>query len=176
MTQHLHIPRLVAVSLLLLVAFTVQAEDYKIAVVNIEAVIANSQPGKDLQEKLQEFRNQARSEVKVRVDKATELQQQAQDGAASLSAQKAADLKRQYEDEAVAIKRLQQDKQAEGQTLQANGLKEIEKLLGPIFEQLREEGGYDLILDSSGSVSSIIMYSEKVDISKLVLDRLNAAK
>ena len=173
MTHQMRMP-FVALALCLAVSVA-HAQEYKIAVVNIEAVIANSDAGKSLQSKLQDFRKQATADVKALVDQADAMQKQAQDNAATLSAGKLAELKRGYEDKALEIKRMRQDKQAQGQRIQEQGLKEIEKLLGPVFEKLRAEEGYDLILDSSGQVSSIIMYSEKVDISQLVLDRLNAA-
>jgi len=48
----------------------------------------------------------------------------------------------------------------------------IEKQLEPIFKKIQEENGYDLILNNVPGV--VVMANENVDITQLVVDRMNA--
>ena len=116
---------------------------------------------------------EAEAELQPQVEMAREMQKQLQQNAASLSAAKTAELRRKLEDASVNIKRLQGDKQKEMERMRNAGLQKIEKALEPIFKKLREEDGYDLILDTG--TGAILTASEKVDISKMVLERFNAA-
>ncbi|NNM29822.1 MAG: OmpH family outer membrane protein, partial [Akkermansiaceae bacterium] len=63
--------------------------------------------------------------------------------------------------------------QGEGQKMQTRGLQGIEAALGPVFEKLRKDGGYDLILNNTPGV--VIMVGERVDITPLVIARTKAA-
>ena len=57
--------------------------------------------------------------------------------------------------------------------MQDEGLREIERNLAPVFRQIRDEQGYDVILALTPGI--VLMVSERVDITQLVLDRYNAA-
>ena len=149
------------------------AQDIKIGVVNIEGVIALSDMGKALQSKMETFMKDAEAELQPQVEMAREMQKQLQQNAATLSAAKTAELRRSLEDASVNIKRLQGDKQKEMERMRNEGLQEIEKALEPIFKQLREQDGYDLILEAGSG--AILTASEKVDLSKMILERFNAS-
>jgi Skp family chaperone for outer membrane proteins len=58
--------------------------------------------------------------------------------------------------------------------MQSEGLREIEKQLEPVFEKVRDEGGYDLILNRVPGV--VVMAGQRVDITQKVIDRLNSGK
>ncbi len=90
-----------------------------------------------------------------------------------LSEDKLNQLQKDYEDATIDIRRFQDDKQREGQKMQTEGLRVIEKQLQPVFEKIREEGGYDLIINNVAGV--VVMANDKVDITPLVVERLNAA-
>lgn len=151
----------------------VAAQDLKIAVVDLEGVIALSDMGKTLQEKLKTFRTQTQGELKALVDRAAEIEKQATAGGAALSELKLAELRRQYEDANIEVQRMRKDKQAEAQQIRDEGLKNIEIALQPVFESIQKETAYDIILNKAAGV--VIMASEKADISQMVLDRFNAA-
>ena len=86
--------------------------------------------------------------------------------------EKLAELQKQWEDAQIGIRRYRDDKQREGQKIQAEGLREIEKQLQPVFEKIRDESGYDLILNNVPGV--VVMANEKVDITAMVVERFNA--
>ncbi len=145
----------------------------KIAVVDLDVVVAQSPAGKELNARLEKFQTQVQAEIDAMTNKAKELRQRLAEGVNSLSEEKLAELQKQFEDEGIKMKRLKDDKTREGQKMQNEGLREIEKQLEPIFKQVRDEGGYDIILNRVPGM--VVMASEKVDITQRVIDRLSAA-
>jgi len=150
-----------------------QGDAIKIAVVDLDVVVAQSPAGKELNGKLEKFQQQVQAEIDTMTNKAKELRQRLADGVNSLSEDKLAELQKQFEDEGIKMKRLKDDKTREGQKMQNEGLREIEKQLEPIFKQVRDEGGYDIILNRVPGM--VVMASERVDITQKVIDRLSAA-
>jgi outer membrane protein len=169
------LPRLViAVCVLTLLAPAAFAQDnLKIGVVNLDQVLVESNVGKALQAKLEEFTNGVQSEGETKTEAALALRQQIADGANTLSEEKLAELQQEYEAAATEIRRFRDDKQREGQKMQQEGLAGVEQQLDPIFRAIRDEGSYDLILNYAPGV--VVMLSERIDITPLVIERLNAA-
>ena len=60
-----------------------------------------------------------------------------------------------------------------GKSLDDALIREIEKQLEPVFKQVRDSGGFDLILNNVPGV--VVMISEQVDITQQVIDALAAA-
>ena len=150
-----------------------QEKPVNIVVVDLEAVVANSAAGRELQERLGKFQQEVKAEGEAKAASARDIRQRISDGVNSLSEEKLNQLQKDYEDATIDIRRFQDDKQREGQKMQAEGLRDIEKQLQPVFEKIRDEGGYDLILNNVPGV--VVMANERVDITKLVIDRLNSA-
>ncbi len=150
-----------------------QEAPIKIVVVDLERVVAQSAAGKALQGKLAAFQEQIKTEGEAKAAAARDIRQRIADGANSLSDDKLSQLQKDYEDATIDIRRFQDDKQREGQKMQGEGLREIEKQLQPVFEKIRDDGGYDLILNNVAGV--VVMANESVDITPLVVERLNAA-
>ncbi|MEM6454532.1 MAG: OmpH family outer membrane protein [Acidobacteriota bacterium] len=146
----------------------------KIAVVDLDRIALLSQAGKQLQAQLEAFQREVQAEAETRAAKAREIRQRIADGINSLSEEKLAELQKQYEDEGIAIRRYRDDKQREGQKIQEEGLRKIEEQLEPVFEAIRAENGFDLILNASVP-GVVIMASERADITEMVVERLNAA-
>ncbi|MEM8997809.1 MAG: OmpH family outer membrane protein [Acidobacteriota bacterium] len=150
-----------------------QETSLKIAVVDLEVVVASSQAGKDLASKLRNLQETASGQVETMQKEAVDLRQRIANGANSLSNDKLAEMQKEYEDKMIAIRRFTDDKQREGQKMQQEGLAAIEKQLEPVFEKVRDEGGYDLILNRVPGV--VVMAGESIDITKKVIDTLNTS-
>ncbi len=148
-------------------------EAVKIVVVDLERVVAQSAAGKALQGQLAKFQEAVKTEGEAKAAAARDLRQRMVDGANSLSEDKLNQLQKDFEDAQIDIRRFQDDKQREGQKMQTEGLREIEKQLQPVFEKIRDEGGFDLILNNVAGV--VVMANEKVDITPMVIEQLNAA-
>ncbi len=157
-----------------MLATTADAQDLsiKIVVVDLERVVAQSAAGQALQAQLSKFQEDVKAEGEAKAAAARDIRQRIADGANSLSEDKLNQLQKDYEDAGIDIRRFQDDKQREGQKLQNEGLREIEKQLQPVFEAIRDEGGYDLIINNVAGV--VVMANEKVDITPLVIEKLNA--
>ena len=143
----------------------------KIAVVDLERVVANSQLGKQLQTQLEKFQQDAQAEGQVIQNAANEIRRRVSEGGNSLTEDKLAELQKEYEDKQIELRRFRDDKQREGQKIQAEGLREIEQQLEPIFKQVRDENGYDLIFNNVPGV--VVMANDRVDITQVIIDRIN---
>lgn len=150
-----------------------QESPVKIGVVTIDFIVAQSSAGQDLKNRLEAFQKSAQGEIDAKAREAADLRQRINNGANSLAQARLEELAKEFEDAQIALKRLQDDKQREGQKLQADGLREIEKQLQPVFEAVRDEDGFDLILNNVPGV--VVMAGAKVDITQRVIDRMNAA-
>ena len=148
-----------------------QAHDgAKIAVVDLERVVILSPQGKALQSKLEKFQEDVRNEAEGMNKIAQDIRRKVQEGANSLSEDKLAELQRQFEDQSIKIRRFSDEKQREGQKMQQQGLKDIEKELEPVMKQIQTQHGFDLILNNTPGI--VVMTSEKVDITQLVIETL----
>jgi outer membrane protein len=159
--------------LLAVPAATAQDRPTKIAVVNLDYVVAQSPAGKKLQALLEKFQQDVRSEGEQKRAAANQIRQQIVAGANSLPENQLGALQQQYEDATIEIRRFQEEKQREGEKMQAEGLREIERQLEPVFRQIQDERGYDLILANTPGV--VVMASDRIDITQKVIDRLNSA-
>ncbi len=148
-----------------------QEKAINIAVVNLDYIVAQSPAGKALQAELEQFRQRIGAEAEVKAATARDLRTRMAEGANTLSEEKLAEIKRLYEDAQIEIKRYQDDKQREGQKMQADGLKGIEEELEPVFVKIRDEGGYDLILNNVPGV--VVMVGERIDITAQVIEMLS---
>ncbi len=146
----------------------------KIAVVDLDQVVAKSQAGQELQAKLEQFQKDAQAQADKLAQAASDLQKRISDGRQSLSEETLADLQKQLEDKTVEMRRFRDDKQREGQQIQNDGLDKVEKQLRPVFKAIREEGGYDLILNKVPGV--VVSSSDRIDITAEVIDRLDKAQ
>ncbi len=145
----------------------------KIAVVNLDYIVTQSPAGKALQAKLEAFQNQVQVQAEALNNEAKDLRQRMVEGANSLSEEKLAEMQKAFEDKTISIRRFRDDKQREGQKMQEEGLREVEAQLEPVFTAIRDEGGYDLILNNVPGV--VVMVSQRVDITQKVLDKLKAS-
>ncbi len=150
-----------------------QDRPVRVAVVDLDLLVARSTAGQELRNKLAEFEKQAKAEGEKLAAEARDIRQLIADGANSLSEDRLAELQKDYEDKTIAIRRFQDDKQRQGQKMQDEGLKKIETDLRPIFDLVQEEGDYDLILNRVPGV--VVMASERVDITARVLELYDAA-
>lgn len=149
-----------------------QETTLKIGVVNLDYIVANSPAGKSLQGQLETFQQDAAGQIEALTGEMQALRQRIADGVNSLSDDKLAEMQKEFEDKGIALRRLRDDKQREGQKMQSEGLQEIEKQLEPVFTAVRDEGGYDLILNNVPGV--VVMIGPAVDITQKVLDKMGA--
>lgn len=150
-----------------------QEAPVKIGVVDVEVLVAESPQGKELQARLEKFQAEAQQEMQRLQEQAQAIQQRINDGANSLSDDRLSELNKELEDVGIALRRYRDDKQRQGQKLQEEGLMGIEQMLQPVFEKAREDLGLDLVINRVPGV--VLMISDRVDITALMIERMNAA-
>ncbi len=173
-TRNLRIAALAVVMLAIAGGAVAQETAIRIAVVDLDALVAQSAAGRALQSRLSQFEQEVTREGNALADKAKATRQLIADGANSLSEDRLSELQKQLEDEMIAVDRFTKDKQRQGQKMQQEGLREIENKLQPILEQVQTEGNYDLILNKALGV--VVMASDRVDITGRVIQLLDAAE
>lgn len=144
----------------------------KIAVVNVDFVAVQSPAGQALQREIQGLRDQVQSGLEERQAEVRRVEQ-AVAQADSLSGEEKRTLEREYQDALTDLRRFQQDAQDRAQRMQAEGLAQIREEIGPILEGIMQEQGYDLVLNAQNS--AIVLSSDRIDITRMVLERLRAA-
>lgn len=146
---------------------------FKVAVVNLEAVMSSSKQGKELQLRLESFSREAGTELKNLEAAARDLKARLDASNQNLSEADRSKLNSELQKEQGKIKARHAELTREGEALKGKGLQEIEKSFEPIFKRIRDENGYDLILNNTGGI--VLMFSKRVDITELVIKRLNEA-
>ena len=162
---------LVAAALMAAGGAVAQEAPLRVAVVDLDRLVAQSTAGQALQSRLTAFQQSVQTEGQKLADKATATRRLIADGANSLSEDRLVELQKQLEDETIAVNRFRDDKQREGQKIQNDGLKKIEEDLQPILDQIQTEGGYDLMLNKVPGV--VIMAGDRVDITARVIALFN---
>ena len=144
----------------------------RIGVIDLDAAAFGSPAGQELAQQLTDFQQELAAELQVRQEavRAVELRVAEAD---SLTVDERRVLEREYQDALTAFQRYQQDKQEEATALQDDGRERIRGELAPVIEAIQAELGYDLILNATSPI--IILFSERVDITQLVIDRLAAS-
>ena len=162
---------LILAGLLALTASHTYAQNTSVAIIDIDRVIALSNEGKKLQERLQSLRDQHNAEVKTMADQATAIRQKATEGGNSLSEDERTKLAREFEDKTIAINRYRDQAQKDMQKIQGEALKEIEAKLEPIIASIRQDRGLSLILGNTPGV--VLMFDASINITQEVIDQLN---
>lgn len=143
----------------------------KMAVFNADRIMAESKAGRQALALFNQLRDQRVAELQTQQQEIDALRQQ---GLASApNSAQAATLARQLEDRMLQMDRLQQDVQAELGNRQNELTGEITVQVGQIIETVGLEGGYTLIFNSIQS--GLVFVDPSMDISELIIERLDAA-
>ena len=153
-------------------ALAAQDTPLKVGVVDVERVVAESPQGIELQSRLETFQQEVQAQLDVMQEEARAIRRRIAEGANTLSEDRITQLEKEYEDAGIAIRRFRDDKQREGQKMQDEGLRSIEQILQPVFEETREELGLDLILNRVPGV--VILTSDRIDITSAMIERVAA--
>ena len=149
-----------------------QEGNLKIAIIDIDRVLATSEMGKQLQAKLKTFADGVQKEGEGMANKAMDTQKKLQENAASLSETQIAAMRKELQDAQINIRRFEDDKKREVQRMQQEGLGKIQSKMRPVLGKVQEQFKYDLIL--SANDSAIIAWGPSIDITEKVIEMLNA--
>ncbi len=143
----------------------------KIAVVDTERILLESQTGKQALAELKKLGEQKETELRGRAQELRDLQVKISEGRLSLAEDKLAELSKQYEDKEIALRRLQDDAKRELDKRRDTVLAQIDAKVMPVLNQIGAEGGYALIFRKFES--GLIYADEALDITASVIQRLD---
>lgn len=145
----------------------------RIAVIDTERIVLQSAAGKRGLAELKGAQEAKERELAGVQQELRDLQQRITDGRLALAQERLAELQRQLEERTIALRRLQDDAQRELTKKRDEMLGQIDRAVMPIVNQTAKELGYGLIFRKFES--GLIYVDEAIDITALVIQRLDAA-
>ena len=142
----------------------------RIAVVNMEAVIAETAAGKSMIEKLEAHNAQTQQDTAALRDSITELRKQIAEGVDTLDPAQLVNLRRQLDNAQRSLAELAQVRAREAAGIRQQSLSGLGEEVDPIFKAIQEEFDYDLILNQQSGV--VMMVGDRINITQMVIDRL----
>jgi outer membrane protein len=145
-----------------------------VAVIDVQRVVAESDPGKEAIQKLK-----ALSDAKVQEGQALQqemavLQEQFNKQRFTVSEQRLAEMTKELEDKNIAIRRFEDDAKRELEEARRRELGGLEGQILPIINQIGVEEGITVIFNKFQS--GLVYADEAVDITDDVIRRFNTAQ
>lgn len=144
----------------------------KIAVIDTEKILLNSQAGKRALAELKKVQEQKEKEGLAKQQEIKDLQAKIADGRLSLAQDKLEEMQKQLEDKVIALRRFQDDATRDLNKKRDDVLGAIDQQVMPVINQAGKELGYTLIFRKFES--GLIYADEAVDITSSIIQRLDA--
>jgi outer membrane protein len=150
------------------------AAQTKVAVIDVQRVVTESDPGKEVMQRLQTLTESKSQEGQALQQKLASLQEQYNNQRFTVSEERQAEMSKEIEDTQIAIRRFQDDAQREVQEAQRRELGSLEQRILPVINQVGQEQGYTLIFNKFQS--GLVYADEAIDITDDVIRRFNTAQ
>ncbi len=162
----------VLVGLVIAAAVPATAET-KVAVIDVQRVVTESDPGKGALQKLKQLQDQKMEEGKTLQAELDQLRDRFNKQRFTLAEDKLRELEKQVEDRTIAMKRFQDDASRELEENRRRELDALEQRIMPIIDVLGKEQGLTLIFNKFQS--GLVYADNTVDITDEVIRRFNTA-
>lgn len=143
----------------------------KVAVIDVEQILLESERGKSALEEIEALRNEKQQQGEAMQQEISDLRAQLNEGRLSLSQERLDELQKQLEDRMIALQRFQDDATRELTKKRDQVLGQVERSIFPVINEIGEEGGYTLIFNKYNS--GLVYASDAVDITAQVIERYN---
>jgi outer membrane protein len=150
------------------------AAQSNVAVIDVQRVVTESDPGKEVMQKLRVLSDAKAQEGQTLQQDMAALQDQFNKQRFTVSEQRQAEMSKEIEDKQIAIRRFQDDAQRELQEAQRRELGGLEERILPIINQVGQAQGYTLIFNKFQS--GLVYADETVDITDQVITMFNTAQ
>jgi outer membrane protein len=147
----------------------------KIAIINIQQAIAESEEGKKESAILNTKANAKKNELDKLQKDIESMQKQLQDQATTLNDDAKAQLAAQIERKGKELQRQQQDAQEEFQALSNEVVNRIGRKILVVIEKFANEQNYTAILDVSSSQSGVLWFTPSSNITTEIIRRYDTA-
>jgi len=159
--------------LLVAVAMPAAAQS-KVAVIDVQRVVTESDPGKEVMQRLKGLTDAKSQEGQALQQEMATLQDQFNKQRFTVSEARQAEMSKEIEDKQILIRRFQDDAQREVQEAQRRELGNLEERILPIINQVGQEQGFTLIFNKFQS--GLVYADEAIDITDDVIRRFNTAQ
>jgi len=165
----------IAMLAVIMMALTLPAAaQSNVAVIDVQRVVTESDPGKEVMQKLRVLSDAKAQEGQTLQQDMAALQDQFNKQRFTVSEQRQAEMSKEIEDKQIAIRRFQDDAQRELQEAQRRELGGLEERILPIINQVGQAQGYTLIFNKFQS--GLVYADETVDITDQVITMFNTAQ
>jgi len=166
--------RVVMLAVIVMAMAMPAAAQSKIAVIDVQRVVTESDPGKEVMQNLRVLSDAKAQEGQALQQQMTTLQDQFNKQRFTVSEQRQAEMSKEIEDTQIAIRRFQDDAQRELQEAQRRELGGLEERILPIINQVGQAEGYTLIFNKFQS--GLVYADEAVDVTDRVIQMFNTAQ
>ena len=162
------------IAALVLAAALPAAAQSKVAVIDVQRVVTESDPGKEAIQKLKAISDAKVQEGQNLQQEAAALQEQFNKQRFTVSEERLAAMTKELEDKTIAIRRFEDDAKRELDEARRRELGALEQRILPIIDQIGKERGYTLIFNKFQS--GLVYADETVDITDDVITRFNTSQ
>ncbi len=145
----------------------------KVAVIDVQKVLATSTAGKAAYERLKKMQEERITKAKGMEDELRKLETELTTKRLSLSEDKVAELTRSINDRKIAMQRYAQDADREVAEARDRALLELENRIKPVIDALGKEMGLAAIFNKFES--GLVYASDAIDLTDTVITKFNAA-
>jgi outer membrane protein len=166
--------RMAALAVMMIAVALPAAAQSKVAVIDVQRVVTESDPGKEVMQKLRVLSDAKAQEGQTLQQELATLQDQFNKQRFTVSEARQAEMSKDIEDKQIAIRRFQDDAQRELQEAQRRELGSLEERILPIINQVGQSEGYTLIFNKFQS--GLVYADETVDVTDRVITMFNTAQ
>ena len=150
-----------------------QTAPARVAVIDVQRVLANSAAGKTASERLKKMQDDRVARAKQMDEEMQKLDADINNKKLSLSEEKLTEMTKQLSDKKIAAQRFQQDAEREMGEASDRALLELENKIKPVIDQIGKEQGLAAIFNKFES--GLVYASDAIDITDSVIKRFNDA-
>ncbi|MEW6326335.1 MAG: OmpH family outer membrane protein [Thermodesulfobacteriota bacterium] len=146
-------------------------EKTKIAILNIQKILTESEVGKKTKDDLSSKFKNLQEKINKKQDELEKFRQDLEKKTAVISAEARDEKEREYQKQYREFKQLYEDAQYEMQQAERKATEPLIKSLQTILEKFGKEQGYTLILDPVRS--GVVYAADDIDVTDKILDLFN---
>jgi len=166
--------RMAAVAALVMVAALPAAAQSKVAVIDVQRVVAESDPGKEAIQKLKAVQDAKIQEGQTMQQELATLRDQINKQRFTVSEERLAEMTKELEDKNIEIRRFEDDAKRELDEARRRELGGLEEQILPIINQIGQDQGITVIFNKFQS--GLVYADETVDITDEVIRQFNTAQ
>jgi len=163
-----------AVAALVMVAALPAAAQSKVAVIDVQRVVAESDPGKEAIQKLKAVQDAKIQEGQTMQQELATLRDQINKQRFTVSEERLAEMTKELEDKNIEIRRFEDDAKRELDEARRRELGGLEEQILPIINQIGQDQGITVIFNKFQS--GLVYADETVDITDEVIRQFNTAQ